>query len=48
MLTHDDDSSSALRMQSFVVEEMRKLLSSQATEVAPLLIPPVPITSYSI
>lgn len=48
ILTHDDDSSSALRMQAFLVEEMRKLLSSPATDVAPLLIPPVPITSYSI
>jgi len=48
ILTHDDDSSSALKMQAFLVDEMRKLLSSPATDVAPLLIPPVPITSYSI
>lgn len=48
ILTHDDDSSSALKMQAFLVEEMRKLLSSPATDVAPLLIPPVPINSYSI
>lgn len=48
ILTHDDDSSSPLKMQAFLVEEMRKLLSSPATDVAPLLIPPVPITSYSI
>ncbi len=48
ILTHDDDSSSALKIQAFLVEEMRKLLSTPATDVAPLLIPPVPINSYSI
>lgn len=47
-LTHDDDSSSSLRMQAFLVDELRKLLSTPATDVAPLLIPPVPITAYTL
>lgn len=48
ILTHDDDSSSALKMQAFLVDELQKLLSTPATNVAPLLIPPVPINSYAI
>ena len=47
-LTHDDDSSSALKMQAFLVDELQKLLSTPATDVAPLLIPPVPITAYTL
>lgn len=47
-LTHDSDASSSLKMQAFLVDELRKLLSTPATDVAPLLIPPVPITAYTL
>lgn len=45
-LTHASDATSTLKMQAFLVNELQKLLSTPATGVAPLLIPPVPITSY--
>ena len=47
-LTHDDDSSSPLKMQAFLVDALQKILSTSATDVAPLLIPPVPITAYTL
>ena len=49
-ITHADDSGLPMnqRMQAFLVDEMRKLLSTPATNVAPLLIPPVPISQYNI
>jgi len=47
-LNHLDDSESPLRMQNWLVEEMRKLLSTPATDVAPLLIAPMKVTSYVI
>jgi hypothetical protein len=47
-LLHADDSASTLKMQAWLVEEMRKLLSTPATDVAPLLIPPVEVTTYAI
>tara|TARA_R110000823_G_C15640159_1_gene469719 strand:+ start:273 stop:566 length:294 start_codon:yes stop_codon:yes gene_type:complete len=47
-LTHDSDASSSLMMQAFLVDELQKLLSTPATDVAPLLIPPVPITAYTL
>jgi len=47
-LIHDSDASSSLRMQAFLVDELQKLLSTPATDVAPLLIPPVPITAYTL
>ena len=47
-LFHDSDTSSSLKMPEFLVNELEKLLSTTGTNVAPLLIPPVPITSYTI
>ena len=49
-LNHGDDSGLPInqRMQAFLVNELQKLLSTPATGVAPLLIPPVPITGYGI
>ena len=47
-ITHDSDASSSLKMQAFLVNELQKLLSTPATDVAPLLIPPVPITAYTL
>ena len=47
-LTHDSDASSSLKIPEFLVNELEKLLSTTGTNVAPLLIPPVPITSYTI
>jgi hypothetical protein len=47
-LTHDSDATSTLKMQAFLVDELQKILSTPATGVAPLLIPPVPITAYTL
>tara|TARA_R110002012_G_C11406812_1_gene586485 strand:- start:89 stop:382 length:294 start_codon:yes stop_codon:yes gene_type:complete len=47
-LIHADDSSSPLKMQAFLVDELQKLLSTPATDVAPLLIPPVEIATYAL
>lgn len=47
-LFHDSDASSSLKIPEFLVNELEKLLSTTGTNVAPLLIPPVPITLYTI
>mgnify|MGYP003649315104 FL=1 len=47
-LTHTSDATSTLKMQAFFVDELQKILSTPATGVAPLLIPPVPITAYAL
>tara|TARA_R100001369_G_scaffold67883_1_gene95350 strand:+ start:531 stop:824 length:294 start_codon:yes stop_codon:yes gene_type:complete len=47
-LLHADDASSPLKMEAFLVDELQKLLSTPATNVAPLLIPPVEIATYSL
>ena len=45
-LLHADDASSPLTIEAFIVDELQKLLSTPATNVAPLLIPPVEISTY--